>query len=113
MSQIEQDFIADTGTPREILARIYQRRDWREIEPGRFLLEERIVEEAWSRVRSRWILVDEGRVEEWSTRLRMYGGPELGALLRSVGFAEVRILGDLEGSPYDPDAERLVAVARR
>jgi hypothetical protein len=44
---------------------------------------------------------------------RIYSGLELAELLGRCGFAEVEIYGDLEGSPYDVKAKRLIAVARK
>jgi hypothetical protein len=37
----------------------------------------------------------------------------LAALLLDAGFASVSIHGNLDGSAYDAEAQRLVAVARR
>jgi hypothetical protein len=37
----------------------------------------------------------------------------LKALLRESGFAEAKAYGGLDGSPYDQNARRLVAVARK
>jgi hypothetical protein len=46
-------------------------------------------------------------------RQRLYSGSELRDLLLSVGFADVRLAGGLDGeTPYEEVARRLVAVAR-
>ena len=39
--------------------------------------------------------------------------PRLRRRLESSGFTGVRLYGDLEGSPYGPEALRLVALARK
>ena len=44
---------------------------------------------------------------------RLYSGAELRSLLESVGFREVRLHGGFDGSPYDLEARRLVAVATK
>jgi hypothetical protein len=38
---------------------------------------------------------------------------ELGAVLRQAGFRAVEFFGTLGGTPYDHEAERLVAVATK
>jgi hypothetical protein len=52
-------------------------------------------------------------MQEFTLSLRLYSGKELADLLRSVGFAEIFLYGALSGIPYDQNAERLVAVARK
>jgi SAM-dependent methyltransferase len=96
---------------KEVLARIFRERDWHR-EQGFVVLEERVVRRAWSWIDNRWTILRPGRKTEVELSHRLYSAAELEALLRSVGFAAVEIYGDLEGSPYDQNARRLVAVAR-
>jgi hypothetical protein len=50
---------------------------------------------------------------EFRVTQRLYAGGELQELLRSVGFADVRLAASLDGeTPYDQSARRLVCVAR-
>ena len=49
--------------------------------------------------------------EEFSLSLRLYSGVELSSLLVESGFREVKLLGDLNGRPYDHTAGRLIALA--
>ncbi|MBC7098353.1 hypothetical protein H5T52_04435 [Candidatus Bipolaricaulota bacterium] len=51
--------------------------------------------------------------EEFSLTLRLYSGAELKALMEEVGFVEVELYGDFQGSPYGPEARRLIATGRR
>jgi hypothetical protein len=44
---------------------------------------------------------------------RVYSGAELREVMLQAGFAEVEILGGLDGRPYDREAARLVAVGRK
>jgi SAM-dependent methyltransferase len=67
---------------------------------------------AWEGLRNRWILSRADRTIDRSFVLRLYSGTELASTLRRAGFAEVEILGGLDGSPYDEDAKSLVALAR-
>jgi len=67
----------------------------------------------WSRLISHWTVVRNGVRSELHATQRLYAGAELADLLRSAGFADVRISGSLDGlTPYDGSAPRLVGVAR-
>jgi SAM-dependent methyltransferase len=95
---------------KEILARIFQERDWQE-QDGAFILYERRVTDSWSWMENRWILLKEGERTEMRLSHRIYSAAELRALLGSCGFAPVDAYGDLEGRAYDHVARRLVVVA--
>ena len=97
---------------KETLARDFRPRDWVERE-GILLLEEREIMEGWSRIRTRWIVVRDGRQKEFTLTLRLYSGAELKGLMEEVGFQEVKLYGDFEGAPYGPEARRLIAVGRK
>jgi SAM-dependent methyltransferase len=99
---------------KEVLARIFQPRDWRELPDGSYYLQERTVARDWSWVDNRWILAHpDGRRQEFSLGHRIYDGVGLRALLLDAGFANVDLFGSLQGIPYDTEARRLVAVARK
>ena len=97
---------------KEVLARIFQERDWSEGE-GYFLLQERRPSEDWGRMNLRWIKFASGRKEEWSFTHRLFAATELAALMREAGFQRVKVWGDLQGGPYDNMALRLVIVATK
>jgi len=66
-----------------------------------------------SRLIADWTVVRQGVRSAFRVTQRLYAGAELLELLRSVGFADVRIAGSLDGlTPYDASAPRLVGVAR-
>jgi SAM-dependent methyltransferase len=67
---------------------------------------------AWEGLRNRWILSRGSECVDRAFVLRLYSGTELWAALLEAGFAEVRILGGLDGSPYDQAAKSLVALAK-
>ena len=97
---------------KERLARIFRERDWHEVD-GALMLTERRICQNWSWIENRWILItDEGR-KEFTVSHRLYSASELDALLVECGFSSVSIYGDLSGAPYDHEAKRLVAVARK
>jgi SAM-dependent methyltransferase len=69
--------------------------------------------EDWTRIRSEWILIHDGSVRRFVYVVRIYSGQELRDLLQAVGFRDVALYGGLDGTPYGPQAKRLVAVARK
>ena len=97
---------------KEVLARIFQDRGWREID-GTFLLEERKMSEDWRFINNRWIVIKDEKIQEFAFTLRVYSAVELSDLLGDCGFDTVAIYGDLLGSSYDASAHRLIAVARK
>jgi SAM-dependent methyltransferase len=80
---------------KEIIARIFQERDWHRVNGGIMLL------------------VKGGRVEEFSFSLRPYSAAELVRLLTDCGFSRTEVYGSLAGTPYDHQAKRLVVVAHK
>lgn len=96
---------------KEVLARIFQKRDW--IEEDGVLLEERQLHDGWSRIETRWIILRGAEREEFTLILRLYSGAEMVALLKEVGFSRVELFGNFAGAPYDQNARRLVALAKK
>jgi len=97
---------------KEVLAAKFEERSWEERD-GAYLLEEREVTDDWSWLRNQWHLVVDGDVQSFTVSHRLYSAYELSELLGRVGFSDVAAYGDLEGEPYDTDAERLVVVAQK
>jgi SAM-dependent methyltransferase len=97
---------------KEVLARIFQERRWRE-EDGVIVLEEAKLAEDWSSIDNRWIIIKDGRRDEWRFSLRLYSAAQLSELLKSCGFGQVDVYGDLSGSAYDQTAKRLVVTAHK
>lgn len=98
---------------KEILARIFQSRDWHEQEDGTIVLEERSTARDWSWMENRWILFKDGQRIERHFSHRIYSAVELKHLLLDCGFSSARAFGGLDGSPYDHQAQRLAVVARK
>ena len=97
---------------KEVLARIFREKRWFE-EDGVIILEESKLSEDWSSVESRWIKIRDGKRDEFRFTLRLYSAAQLSELLKSCGFRQLEIYGDLSGSPYDLTAKRLVVVAHK
>lgn len=97
---------------REIVGRDFKERDWIE-SGGGLLLEQRFVDKDWRWLEPRWIIVKDGIKKEFRWKIRLYSGEEFMALLQGAGFREVQFYGSLSGTPYDRNAKRMVAVARK
>lgn len=85
----------------------------RELDSGGLLIERPMLTDNLTRLRNEWLLVQGERVtrREWSEQV--YSGQELADRLFAAGFEDVSLHGGLDGSGYDLEAERLVALARK
>jgi len=104
-------FLIDTMS-KEVLARKFQPRGWNELEDGAVLLQDRRLVDGWSGLRTTWTRIRDDDRQSFTFYMRLYAGTELATLLREAGFAEVSLYGWFDGSPYDHDARRLLALAR-
>jgi SAM-dependent methyltransferase len=104
-------FLIDT-MGKEVLARIFRERDWYEAH-GFLVLQERKVSRNWGWMEGRWVMVKDGKAEEYEVSHRLYSATDLAALLKDCGFTAVDAYGDLAGAPYDHTAKRLVVVGRK
>ena len=97
---------------KEVLARIFQPTEWYE-QDGTFVLMQRRIIEDWSKIQNRWILLKGGQKTDFTFTHRIYSARELMELLEEIGFFNVRCYGDLKGSRYDQQSERLVVVGEK
>ncbi len=97
---------------KEILAQVFQERDWREADDC-ILLEERRIKRNWSWIENRWIVWKGKQRREFRVAHRIYSAVELSSLLRECGFERVDVYGDLTGVEYDQNARRLVLIGRK
>ncbi len=97
---------------KEVIARIFERKQWRERD-GDFFLYERTIRDGWGWIENRWIRITSTGREEYTVGHRLYSAVELTEMLRSVGFDDVQAFGHFDGRPYDTEAERLVVRARK
>jgi SAM-dependent methyltransferase len=98
---------------KERLARTWQDSICTELADGSLLVQRPQLRDDWCRVSSDWILVKDGRARNFTFEHSIYSGRELKDLLSQAGFKNVQLFGSLQGSPYDLNAARLVAVARK
>lgn len=104
-------FVVDT-MGKEVLARIYQEHDWKEVN-GETWLFERHVDSAWRWMENRWIRYRDAERKEFKLRHRLFSASELIELVKSCGFASAEAYGSYDGAPYDQKAERLIVVAHK
>lgn len=97
---------------KEVLARIFQKRLWREVD-GHLVLEEGTIKDGWRWIETRWVVVTKGKAREFKLSHRLYSAAELTDLMLKCGFAAASPYGDFDGGPYDETADRLVVVARK
>jgi len=98
---------------KERLARTWQNTISSELADGSLIVQRPQLRDDWCRVYSDWILVKDGCSRSFSFEHTIYSGRELKDRLLSCGFGEVHLFGNLQGSPYNLEATRLVAVARK
>jgi SAM-dependent methyltransferase len=98
---------------KERLARTWQNTISSELADGSLMVQRPQLRDDWSRVYSDWILVKDGCTRNFSFEHTIYSGRELKDCLLSCGFGQVQLFGGLQGSPYNLEATRLVAVARK
>ena len=97
---------------KEVLARVFCERNWHEVD-NNIVLEERKICKNWSWIDNRWILIKDGKKEEYKICHRIYSAVELAALLNECGFNPIDVYGDLTGETYDHTAKRLILVAHK
>lgn len=98
---------------KEVLARRFRERDWEPGPDGSLFLTEHRLRSGWDWIDVRWIVIRGTERREFTFAHRLYAGSELAILLRQAGFANVSLYGSLAATPYDHNAERLVAVAQK
>ena len=98
---------------KEVIAHTFRERDWHEEEDGTLMLEERKMQPGWDSIDVRWTLLKGSDQKDVALGHRLHSANELLRWLEGAGFAQVDVYTDLEGAPYDQNARRLVAVARR
>jgi SAM-dependent methyltransferase len=98
---------------KEVLAARFQPTRSESLPDGTILIHRQSVTDDWSRIDAEWILLEGSRASTFRIRHWLYSGREFRELLARVGFADVSLHGTFEGTPYDPQSQRLIAVARK
>jgi SAM-dependent methyltransferase len=98
---------------KEILASKFQPTQADTLPDGSVMIQRRRVIDDWSRIDVEWILLEGGRASSYRLRHWLYSAREIRDLLAGVGFIDISLYGSLDGAPYGPQAQRLIAVARK
>jgi len=98
---------------KERLAKILQPTTSDVLPDGTKLIQRHEIFDDWTRIRNEWILIRKGRAKSFTFHHTVYSGQELRERMRQVGFADVKLYGNLDGDGYGPNAQRLVAVASK
>lgn len=84
-----------------------------EFEDGRLLVERPVLVDRNTRLENEWILIDGERARRATWSHRVWSAGEIARLVETAGFELEAIDADLERTPYDFDAERMMVFARR
>jgi SAM-dependent methyltransferase len=98
---------------KELLAGKFQPSQVETLPDGSVMVQRRWIIDDWSRIDAEWILLEGDRAARFRLCHWLYSAREIRDLFESVGFADIAIYGGLDGSAYGPQAQRLVAVARK
>jgi len=98
---------------KECLAKILQPTTSEVLPDGSKLIQRHEIFDDWTRIRNEWILIRKGRAKSFKFHHTVYSGQELRDRMTQVGYANVRLYGNLDGDEYGPNAHRLIAVACR
>jgi SAM-dependent methyltransferase len=98
---------------KEVLAARFQPTRSDSLPDGTLLFHRQSIMDDWSRIEAEWTLVAGDRATRFRLRHWLYSGQEIRELLAGVGFVEIALQGTLDGAPYDPQAQRLIAFARK
>jgi SAM-dependent methyltransferase len=61
----------------------------------------------------KWHVQKDAANKEFDITLRHYTSKALTSLMKNSGFKSVKLYGDISGSPYTPESERMVVVATK
>jgi len=80
---------------------------------GRLLVERPVLVDHNTRVENEWILIDGNRTDRAMFSHRVWSAGEIVRLVDSAGLELQAIDGDLQGTPYDFESERMYVFARK
>jgi len=98
---------------KELLAKIFQPTTSDVLPDGTQLIQRHEIFDDWTRIRNEWILIRKGRAKRFKFHHTVYSSQELRDRMQQVGFADVKLFGNLDGDAYGPNASRLIAVGRK
>jgi len=91
----------------------FAKTDEEELPDGTKLIQLHEIFDGLSRVQNEWILIRKGRAKSFKFHHTLYSGQELKERMEQVGFADIRLFGNLNGDEYGPEAQRLIILGRK
>jgi len=104
-------FMIDAHVTETILPK-YQERDWHKIDDMLMLQERRYVH-VHSRIDAEYKVIRDGKIESFTSSMRIYSYFELFRLLKQVGFSKFEAYGSLSLEPFQFKSPRLYLVAMK
>ncbi len=98
---------------KERLAKIFLATASDTLPDGSLLVQKHKIIDDWTRIRNEWILIRKNRVKRFKFDISIYSGQELRDRMERVGFTDVKMYGNFDGTEYGPKAERLIIVGRK
>ncbi|MEU1372468.1 class I SAM-dependent methyltransferase [Streptomyces triculaminicus] len=92
---------------KEVLARRVGRPQVVDLPGATVLLRDTVLDD-FTRLRTDWTLIRDGRSHSASLTSYVYSAAELRAMFEEAGFTGVECFGDFDGRVYDPRARRLI-----
>ncbi len=99
-------------TGKEVLAKNFMDCYWYEHDGFKIMVEYKI-NLNWTELETRWIFLKEGKEKDATFRHRIFSALELAHILSDAGFETIEFYGDYDGSLYDQNAKRLIAIAKK
>jgi hypothetical protein len=78
------------------------------LDDGTMIVQRPEICDDWTRVRNDWIIIKGSQAKTFKFHHTIYSGQELKDRMEQVGFDSVKLYGDLDGRPYDSNAQRLI-----
>ena len=98
---------------KEVLARIFTPLHWSANESGVLIVKREMIDD-WSRgCMTKTLIENVGTRHTWEITHYLYSASEFKSLLEATGFIDIKAYGNLDGSPYDTEAEMLVVVGTK
>lgn len=82
-------------------------------ESDALFLQDHEIKDDWSKIENTWIKVEDGEKVEFTWQQTLYSAQEMRQLLEKAGFTKIEFFGNVEGEPYDHEADRMVVKATK
>ena len=98
---------------KELVAQAFTSVSSRKYPDGTVVIDHREVYDDWTRVRMEWTIIKGKTVRVYTIHHTIYSGQELKDRFTAAGFRDIELYGNLDGSPYSRNADRLLAIGRK